>query len=174
MTFQSGLSHHSLGTLFTPSDLSVSALPACSALAQSHASTLTCADTFVSLIQPQKANADTDLSVDISDRIKKKKEENHSTWLRTGVIRVGAASVCTGFDCVMKGWRDRGSIGETAIQDDRQQPRRLVFPEEEKQHRGFLVLICSHRKIGVADSLRLFISCKLCSFFLQSASFLTG
>lgn len=105
MTFQSRLSHHSQGNLFTHSDLNVSALTVCCALAQSHAGTLTCADTFVSLIQPQKANADTDLSVDISEGMEKK-EESDSTWLRTGVIRVRAASVCTGFDCVMKGWRD--------------------------------------------------------------------
>lgn len=74
---------------------------------RSQASALTCADTFVSLIQPQKANADTDLSVDISEGIKKK-EESDSTRLRTGVIRVSAASVCTGFDCVMKGWGGGG------------------------------------------------------------------
>lgn len=115
--------------MFTHSDPNVATLTVCSALAQPHACTLTCADTFVSLIQPQKANADTDLSVDISERIKK--EENHSTWLRTGVIRVSAASVCAGFDCVMKGRRDGGSISETAIQDDRQQWSRLVFPKEE-------------------------------------------
>lgn len=102
MTFQSRLSHHSY--LFTHSDPNVSALTDCRALAQSHARTLTCADTFVSLIQPQKANADTDLSVDISEGIKK--EENDSTWLRTGVIRVSAASACTGFDCVTRAWRD--------------------------------------------------------------------
>lgn len=73
MTFQHRLSHHLSGNLFTHSDPTVSALTVSSAFAQSHASTLTCADTFVSLIQPQKANADTDLSVDVSEGIKKKK-----------------------------------------------------------------------------------------------------
>lgn len=106
VTFQQRLSHHSSGEpvySFGPQRFS-SALSVL-ALVRSQASALTCADTFVSLIQPQKANADTDLSVDISEGIKKKekkKRESDSTRLRTGVIRVSAASVCTGFDCVMK------------------------------------------------------------------------